>query len=1536
MNPSDLEVFYPEEDSYEPNFQNAVAETSHATGFDPTDRPSLQGSPVDMVILTEDSWIDGTEFDGDMTVAFQVWADWRTKTGTPTVVRTLSWIREIYTAGDDPERIREFLKEAYSLWGTDFVILGGDVEVIPSRTSLYDTPQANEEPDPSSDWYYAGLDSDWDSDDDGFYSWTFSVDAYPELWIGRIPARDSAEAADIVKKLQTYERIPDLGLGVPPDSFYTKALLVGGVGSYGGWEGTEDGTLYWGNGIYQAEYIKTHVMDSVGVSGFSSVRLFPSLGDSAGCGGGNYLECYKDIKDAFDEYPPGPVFTAVEVRDQLQANASIFYHLEHSAVHGLGGPVQDRRGEPIEKSCVKNAPPCMEAFCSAWVTACSQQYYADPLNNFSGISREILSTLSNGPSYFVGASLGCSVGRFDQDSVVETLVRDPDGGAVSMWGGSTSTGWWGTETGGSPLAPGYYDYILKQEKPTGVGLYNAIIENDGTVTNYYARLKLHLFGDPSMVVWTAAPESLKITSSPDCFPDYPSSQKMVITVKQGTTPEPGARVCLKKGDDIYALGWTDDNGEAIFPSVFFPNLGDRLDIWATASNRLPAVDSIKVSISLPGYTTNGTLVYNFHEYSDNADSSATADLLEPGDLVDLKVNLINHTKSYAFPGVARLGITPRVKASLFINDEYEPDSIKIGINKHHPPAGIDTFSLKINEYAMRPELEPNMPIASSFYVWLDTDFIYHIKAHYDSSNIGDSFSGVFITEGGIDTVQTSMEGSDEVAISSSGILDMLSFDFTGDEDDDEILFMAQAQEWIETTVDSAAYDTVSYILAEGNTTDVDFQFRINSGMPPEWRLNMTVSTDPDSGDATTVFSDFYTTVYSPNLTTNLIETDILDNREEGCTAPPWADSLFSFTPRVWNSGRARADSILLKIVAQGDSVAVCQDSVWMDLDAGEEAWSEGMFKVFNNGQTLRFTSLTIAREIYGQRDTLEVLENLNPWPRPDNFIEVSSISADAMLGGLRLMWDEPADTSGILGYYVYRNSSSVEIRVNEGLLTDSRIILLPDLDFADFGGDTISYIYGVSAVTTGLYEGPIVWTGPKLTTYEDRAGWPVRVPGGCVNSVILANVDRQADLEIIVGGRVISAWNLDGSVAIGGDGTFYDPMDDFSDSGLFNHEFHGDLAAGDIDDDGKIEIVGCYGDSLLLAIDTDGDLLWSVPVYARSTPTLADLDGDDKLEVIINSYNYGELYIFRYDGTSYCDADTTGLFGSAQDGDTFNWYNYSGVAVANLDEDNSLEIIQPLPSGWLHAWDSDTTDCADHDNYLWIQSTHVGSDIYSPTSTPVIGYVDADTVLDVVVQVNNVQYEGQTYNSQTHIMDWDYSWYYEDADTLVAFERPPQPSLAELGGDDNLEVVFCQQARDTTDNQDHSYEPTWDPMNRIAILYRADGDRHITTCKDSIPIPGRRKIEAANTLGSPIIADIDGDGNIEIIAASDQGGLFCWETQFNADSSCFECRAEKGWPIVFPEMPGTPAIADLDDDGYVEMVVPVGDYIHVYDLPGVI
>jgi hypothetical protein len=78
---------------------------------------------------------------------------------------------------------------------------------------------------------------------------------------------------------------------------------------------------------------------------------------------------------------------------------------------------------------------------------------------------------------------------------------------------------------------------------------------------------------------------------------------------------------------------------------------------------------------------------------------------------------------------------------------------------------------------------------------------------------------------------------------------------------------------------------------------------------------------------------------------------------------------------------------------------------------------------------------------------------------------------------------------------------------------------------------------------------------------------------------------------------------------------------------------------------------------------------------------------------------------------------------------------------------------------------------------------------------------------------------------------------------------------------------------------------------------------------------------------SPVVADLDGDGELEILVGSRDGRL----TAYRLDGSVLP-----GWPRVFREIPlTTPAVADVDGDGDLDVVVGSDDRtLEILDVAG--
>ncbi len=135
---------------------------------------------------------------------FQKLADYKSCYVNGASVYTVEWIYAHSTGVDNQEKIRNFIKNKYTLNGLQWVLLGGDVDVVPYR-GFYVSTGGYTDYDMAADMYYAHLDGTFNDDSDSYWAEPGEVDWYAEVGVGRAPVETVGEAQDFVDKVVTYE-----------------------------------------------------------------------------------------------------------------------------------------------------------------------------------------------------------------------------------------------------------------------------------------------------------------------------------------------------------------------------------------------------------------------------------------------------------------------------------------------------------------------------------------------------------------------------------------------------------------------------------------------------------------------------------------------------------------------------------------------------------------------------------------------------------------------------------------------------------------------------------------------------------------------------------------------------------------------------------------------------------------------------------------------------------------------------------------------------------------------------------------------------------------------------------------------------------------------------------------------------------------------------------------------------------------------------------------------------------------------------------
>jgi len=176
--------------------------------------------------------------------------DHKNSLGIKTNVVFTESIYDFFEGRDEAEKIKYFIKYAIEEWNTSYILLMGDINKIPIRTT-YSSIWPDYTPDIISDHYYAdiydknGSFCSWDANGNDRFGeilindsihvkcpdcWKIvlnvsdidGVDLYPDVAVGRLPCSSCKEVGIAVNKIITYEK------ETYNKSWFKKIILMGG------------------------------------------------------------------------------------------------------------------------------------------------------------------------------------------------------------------------------------------------------------------------------------------------------------------------------------------------------------------------------------------------------------------------------------------------------------------------------------------------------------------------------------------------------------------------------------------------------------------------------------------------------------------------------------------------------------------------------------------------------------------------------------------------------------------------------------------------------------------------------------------------------------------------------------------------------------------------------------------------------------------------------------------------------------------------------------------------------------------------------------------------------------------------------------------------------------------------------------------------------------------------------------------------------------------------------------------------------------
>ncbi len=468
-----------------------------------------------------------------------------------------------------------------------------------------------------------------------------------------------------------------------------------------------------------------------------------------------------------------------------------------------------------------------------------------------------------------------------------------------------------------------------------------------------------------------------------------------------------------------------------------------------------------------------------------------------------------------------------------------------------------------------------------------------------------------------------------------------------------------------------------------------------------------------------------------------------------------------------------------------------------------------------------------------------------------------------------------------------------------------------------------------------------------IFVYDDpdrKSGFPIDLGASAESSPVLIDLDGDSVFEVLIGtgDGIVYAFYGDGSdvpgwpVATDTDDDIVEHADAESiSSGALDSEqsdaIIATVAGGDLDGDGSPEIVAATLEGRVHAWHADGSPVDGWPVRTLGVdpevldedhnydegivgaPTLADLDGDGTLEVIAAAMD-SRLYVWTHEGDDFgpypldiCHPENCGERGNRI---------VTSPSVGDIDGDGDLDLV------------FGGNETASNGN----ESVTFGLDGQTGQVLPGFPFTNAGLVNEAAI----LPLIGSGHPGSVALVDLDGDGDLEIVDPIMIGQTP----VFHHDGSVALDIGYAQDRYGEASNLD---EPSFvsltvNPsvgdvdMDGVPDVFTGGAGTYaligmaLTTAIDfqhalggwsgasGEALPGwPRQVEDFQFLVAPAIADLDHDGDNDVIYGSAGYVVHAWDAQ--GESAAGFPKFTGQWIL------GSPAVGDIDGDGYLDVLV---------------
>ena len=358
----------------------------------------------------------------------------------------------------------------------------------------------------------------------------------------------------------------------------------------------------------------------------------------------------------------------------------------------------------------------------------------------------------------------------------------------------------------------------------------------------------------------------------------------------------------------------------------------------------------------------------------------------------------------------------------------------------------------------------------------------------------------------------------------------------------------------------------------------------------------------------------------------------------------------------------------------------------------------------------------------------------------------------------------------------------------------------------------------------------------------------------------------------------------------------------------------------------------------------------SIGQAVLATPAVGDVNGDGKPDVVVASYD-GTVVALGPDGLRLAgfpvEVDHVAKKQGTDPRKVIDDGFFAAPVLVDLDRDGKLDICAAALDGQVYVWKGDGQRMPGFP--LLVADPGRPDDPTDPEprqrtrilSTPAVGDLNGDGVPDLVLATNE-QYgefgrvyvlDGRGGNAKSPVLPgWPVSLNSKEVLPVVGVGIPNAPALGDIDGDGTPEIFINSIA------------------SRLTVL-RADGSLYPVVMQNNRQAFGAnsttREFSTLGFIASPALGDLDGDGRFEAILPTTgaNAALSMARAYQRLDYEMHVSAWDLATGKMKPGFPQTvedytfflnPLVVDVDGDGKKEVVMAsAGYFVHAFNVDGI-